>query len=115
MPKYNESNISGEMWRRSPQIYCYNNYGEIPLIAYDEEDIIVLQDGKFATNRLADRLVQQFTNENANTEFQLRDPETETILDKTATYKDLYVLIHSLYFHLAKERDLADKFTDPSP
>lgn len=105
MTKYNQTSVAGESWRRSPQIFCYNNYNEPPVIAYDEEDIIVSSDGKYATSRMVNRLVQQFTPENANTEFQLKNPSTEEYTGKTATYYDLYVMLHSLYFHLAKERD----------
>lgn len=109
MPKYNESNVAGEFWRRSPQIYCFNGYNSIPYICFDEENIILLSDGTFASNRLANKLSQELTPENANTSFQLKNPETEEYIEAYATYKDLFVLLHSLYFHLAIERDRGPK------
>lgn len=114
MPKYKQSNTAGEIWRRSPQIYCYNKYGEIPAICYDEEDIIALNSGEFATNHLNERLIQRLLPELANTTFQLRDPNTEEYIDKYATYSDVFVLLHSLYFHLAEERDKGETMPYPS-
>ena len=105
MPKYKESSVTGESWRRSFQIVGSNEYGEEPTIQFSEEDIFILPDNKVVNYRTGSNVGTTFTPENSLTQFQLRNPETEEYIDSYATYKDLFVLLHSLYFHLAKKRD----------
>jgi hypothetical protein len=106
MAKYNESTVQGESWTRSFQIVGSNEYGATPSIRFDEEDVIALSGGKVANSRTGSSVATLLTAENALTEFQLRNPETDEYIDAYAKYQDLFVLIHSLYFHLAKERDM---------
>ena len=105
MPKYKESTIVGESWKRSFQILIENFYDRAPKIRFSEEEIFVASDGRLARSFNGDGIEEFFTPENATTQFQLRNPQTEEYIDQFATYQDLYVLIHSLYFHLAKMRD----------
>lgn len=48
---------------------------------------------------------EPFTAENAGEEFQLINPETGEQLGATASYQETYVMMHSLYLHLATKRD----------
>jgi hypothetical protein len=49
-------------------------------------------------------LSKEMTAENATTQFDLLNPATGQVIG-TAQYQDLQVLLYSLYFHLAMERD----------
>lgn len=104
MPKYNESQVAGESWRRSFQLIGDNEYGQSPSIAFNEEDVVLLEDGKLLKN-YSGKVGTVLTPENALEQFQLRNPLTEEYIEAYATYQDLFVLVHSLYFHLAQKRD----------
>lgn len=105
MPKYNESNIAGETWRRAFEIFCRNDYEGLQGIEYREEDIFVLADGRPISDRRGERVGEVFTPRNATTTFKIRNPLTEEYTTQTATYQDVFVLLHSLYFYLAERRD----------
>lgn len=107
MPKYNQTDVTGESWVRANRITCINEYGNNPSIFYHEEELFNFSDGKVVKNQYnsINPVSEIFTSNNANTIFELINPETELPTGNTATYQDLYVLIHSLYFHLAKARD----------
>lgn len=105
MPKYKETSIVGESWKRANQIVIDNSYNQTPRIRFSEEDVFVNSDGKTIISHRGEGVEESFTLENATTQFQLRNPETEEYINQYATYKDLYVLLHSLYFHLAQKRD----------
>lgn len=104
MPKYKESMVQGEVWRRAFQIIGSNDYNKQPTIFFNEEDVVLLSDNSILKNHVGS-IGEVFTFENANTSFQLRNPNTEEYVEAYATYQDVFVLLHSLYFHLAKERD----------
>lgn len=114
MPKYNETSVTGESWIRSNKIICKNEYEQPPTIYYQEEELFNFSDGKVVKSLYTplNPVMETFIPDNANTTFELINPETELPTGNTATYQDLYVLIHSLYFHLAKKRD---KGTKPYP
>ena len=112
MPKYKETSIVGESWKRAFQILIENKYNQTPKIRFSEEEIFVAADGRLAGTYYGAGIEEYFTAENANTQFQLRNPETEEYIEQYATYRDLYVLIHSLYFHLVENRD---KLRGPQP
>lgn len=111
MSKYNETTVTGESWVRSNKIICTNEYEQSPTIYYQEEELFNFSDGKVVKNiyNPLTPATETFTIDNANTSFIVIDPLTELPTGNTATYQDLYVLIHSLYFHLAKERDKGPK------
>ena len=109
MPKYNETSIIGESWKRAFQILIENRYGQNPKIRFSEEEVFVAADGRLAGTYYGEGVEEHFTAENALTQFQLRNPETEEYIDQYASYRDLHVLLHSLYFHLARIRDRGPK------
>jgi hypothetical protein len=115
MPKYNETAVVGESWIRSNKIVCSNDYGLPPTIYYQEEELFNFSDGRVVKSlyNTMSPAMETFTPDNANTSFALMNPETELPTGETATYRDLYVLMHSLYFHLVKRRDEASQFIDP--
>jgi hypothetical protein len=108
MPKYNETNVIGESWIRPNRVMFSIKYKENATISYQEEEILNVSENeviKTIKTVGSNLLTETFTPNNANTTFELINPETELPTGNTATYQDLYVLIHSLYFHLAKKRD----------
>ena len=111
MPKYNETNVTGESWIRSNKVICLNEYNTTPSIFFQEEELFNFSDGKVIKNPYSpmNPVAINLTYENATTEFELIDPVTELPTGNTATYQDLHVLIHSLYFHLASIRDKGPK------
>lgn len=111
MSKYNETNVTGESWIRANKLICTNEYEQSPSIFYQEEELFNFSDGKVVKSPYTplNPAGTYFTPENANTTFEIINPETEQPTGQTAEYKDLYVLIHSLYFHLTKERDRGPK------
>jgi hypothetical protein len=115
MPKYNETAVVGESWIRSNKIVCSNDYGQPPTIYYQEEELFNFSDGKVVKSLYSTLYpaMETFTPINANTSFDIINPETDSPTGETATYQDLYVLVHSLYFHLVKKRDEATQFIDP--
>ena len=56
---------------------------------------------------------QEFTPENASTEFTMLDPVTNEQIGSTATFQDVYVLLFSLYNHMAAARDAAAEAVQP--
>ena len=114
MPKYNESPVQGEAWRRAFQLVGSNDYGSAPSIFYNEEDVVLLEGDKIIKNHVG-QIGTVFTLDNAQTQFQLRNPDTEEYIEAYATFQDLFVMLHSLYFHLAKERDLPERGPQPYP
>jgi len=115
MPKYNETAVVGESWIRSNKIVCSNDYGQPPTIYYQEEELFNFSDGKVVKSLYTTMspAMETFTPNNANTHFDIINPETDSPTGETATYQALYVLVHSLYFHLVKKRDEATQFIDP--
>lgn len=113
MAKYKESTITGDSWVRANQIICTNPYNSIPTIQYIEEEIFNLSNGDtikktYTRDNLA-QITEQFTQANANEAFPLINPLTGEDLGTTATYQDLYVILHSLYFYLATKVDRGPK------
>ena len=48
MPKYNETSVVGESWKRAFQILIENFYNKPPKIRFSEEEIFVAADGRLA-------------------------------------------------------------------
>jgi hypothetical protein len=89
-----------------------NEYGKIPTIRFDEEDIIISTDNKRIVNRLGSCITYAFSPLEAENEFDLINPLTDQPLGATAKYQDLYVLLYSIYYHMA---ELRDRGTRPYP
>lgn len=105
MAKYKEGSVAGETWKRAFQVSINNEYGALPTIRYDEEDMIQMGAGKYINNRQGSNVSYTFNFSDAGTTFRLKNPLTDEFIDAYATYQDVFVLMHSLYFHLAEQRD----------
>lgn len=93
---------------RSYLITIDNPNGLNPQISFSEEKI-QREDGQadisLGAVNVETPLSKEFTPGNASTSFDLLNPVDGTPLGTTATYADIQVMLHSLYFHLATERD----------
>lgn len=103
MSRYNYKGIeiAGEAWHRSNGVNIQNKYNTIPTIEFYEEKIVQAGNDILATTTgtLKESLTSPLT------EFEILDPDTGISVGQKAQYKDIYILLHSLYIHLATLRD----------
>jgi len=108
--KYKESTLTGDSWVRAHQIICGNPLDDVPSIAFLEEEVFNLSTGDvIRKNSTAPQMNERFTEDNAGHEFFLVNPVTGEPTTATATYQDLYVILYSIYLHLAEVRDRGPK------
>ena len=101
MANYRETELTGSKWVRSNRVTCINPYNGTPFISFGEEEITLLSDGR-TTNAPLGEIHQDFTD--PSVEFPLLNPATGESIG-TATYGQVYVILHSLYMALAATRD----------
>lgn len=104
MSNYRQKEILGESWIRAYQITISNHYNSTPSILFSEEELVVLND-HIVRGQLNSSVGEYFRTDNAQTEFEVRNPETGESFNSTATYQDFVVLLYSLYRHLTDIRD----------
>jgi hypothetical protein len=109
--KYKEAQVSGNTWVRSNRVTIDNPMEGTPTIVFNEEMIYDI--GGAIVRGPVSVLDKQLTIDNAFTEFQVLDTETNEEVGQVATYFQVRQLLHSLYVHLAKERDI--EATRPYP
>ena len=107
MQNYKETSISGTSYVRAREVTIANQLGGYKGIMYAEEHVSVFGDKIMRENVGA--IHQEFTAENASTEFPLLNPITNEPIGSTATFQDVYVLLFSLYYHMAAQRDAANE------
>ena len=107
MQNYKETTVTGTSYVRANEVTVRNVLGGYKGIMYSEEMVSVLGDNIMRENIGA--IHQEFTAENAATEFPLLDPITNEPIGSTATFQDVYVLLFSLYYHMAAARDAANE------
>ncbi len=103
MANYKQTNVSGTSYIRSNQVIVANPLSGTKAISFMEEQIVNL-DGEQIV-RQKGGIQEPFTNENVGEEFSLVNPETGDPLGSSASYQELYIMLHSLYLHLAGKRD----------
>lgn len=107
MQNYKETSVSGTSHIRAREVMVTNTLGGYKGIMYAEEQVSVL--GSKIMRENIGAIHQEFTAENAATEFPLLDPITNEPIGSTATFQDVYVLLFSLYYHMAALRDAANE------
>jgi hypothetical protein len=105
MADYKQSAVVGTSWVRSYNVALMNPIdGEVKAV-FHEETAVALGDGKTLTQSIGS-CGEVFTPENAGESFNLIHPETGAVIG-SATYQEVYVLMASLYLHVAVKRDAA--------
>lgn len=102
MPDYKQTTINGTSWKRAWRVECENPLQGQRKITFHEEQ--VLNAGEQQIRTPTGNMSVRFDTENALTTFPLLDPDTGAQLG-TATYAQVYRILHSLYMHSAAERD----------
>lgn len=102
MPNYQEQPITGSKWRRSHFVSIENPLAGERAVTFHEQIARQTDDG-LASFEDAGSLRQPFTD--PSVVFDLRSPVDDSLLGSTATYEEVYVILHSLYLHLASQRD----------
>lgn len=102
MPNYQEQPITGATWRRSHFVSIENPLVGEKAVTFHEQTARQTSDGQLS---FADAGQLRRIFDNPATEFDLRSPVDDSKLGGTATYQDVYVILHSLYLHLASQRD----------
>ncbi len=105
MPNYKETNVTGTGYVRACEVTVSNVLGGYKGIMFCEEEVSIFGNKIMRENIGA--IHQEFTAENASTEFPLLNPVTNEPIGATATFQDVYVILFSLYYHLAAQRDAA--------
>lgn len=100
MSNYKEQTISGSAWQRANLVQIHNTLNATPTIVFYEEEAVMLPSG--VVTKHVGQLTEIFSD--PLKEFNLVHPETGDVLG-TATYQQIYLILHSLYMHLAYIRD----------
>ena len=90
--------INGKKWKRANAISIQNHLNVVPSISFNQEIIASFDDGTSASIESAGMLTEHFIN--TAEAFNLLNPLDGTIIG-TSTYQDVYVMLASLYAHIA--------------
>lgn len=115
MPKYRAENQTLETYVRASRVIIENPLPHIanPHIHYTEALVSVDAAGNERIMDTVGAVVESFKPENQDTVFDLIHPVTGDVIGQSS-YTDLQVLIYSLYFYLANERDVAKQLEEAS-
>lgn len=102
MPDYKQTTINGTSWQRAWRVECENPLDSQRQITFHEE--LVLNAADQTIRSIAGSVSVVFDLQNALTPFDILDPDTGAKLG-TATYAQVYRMLHSLYIHAATQRD----------
>ena len=99
---YAESNVVGMQWKRASEVRIFNPYGGQGMVSIQEEEL----------TQLSDKIIRQYSDGlsvlfDPAGSFPEINPATGEETGGTVTHMELYVALHSLYIHLAKQRDEA--------
>ena len=103
MSDYQQTTVTGDSWVRARSVTINNPVIGTKMIAFQEEKALVAGEGDVLTRQLGG-ISETLTAENINTEFPVLNPETGEQVG-TATYAQVYAMLHSTYIFLAKRRD----------
>lgn len=104
MPNYKESTIPCTSYVRAHHAVAVNPLQGPKFIQFREETVIVLPDGTSSTTPAGD-CAKFLTAENATESFPLLDADGNPT-GQTSTYSDVYLVLMSLYYHVANQRDV---------
>lgn len=103
MTDYKQTNIAGTAYTRANKVIVDNPLNGVKAITFVEEQVVNL--GNEQLIRPQGGIQEPLTADNMGTEFPLLNPLDGTPVGLSMTYEQVYVALHSLYFHVAKKRD----------
>lgn len=103
MANYREVEGQANAWTRAFRIVLENPRNAVASALFYEEKVVKIGDDE--VSKPFGHVKETFTPENANTTFPLLNPQTGDVIG-TASYGQVYAIMHSLYIHLANERDI---------
>ncbi|WP_028449693.1 hypothetical protein [Chitinibacter tainanensis] len=99
---YNEQTAIGRIWQRAHRVVINNPYNQTPILEIYEEKAVSIN-GQTMTQPLPGVIVEPVADMNA--EFEVIDVSTGRSTGAKMKYAEVYTALHSLYLHLAKQRD----------
>ncbi len=99
-PNYRAEQVTAERWRRAKRVLIDNPLGGEAVVAFDEEEITVLE-GKTTARPTATLNVTV----DPLAEIHMRDPITGALTGTTVTHGFVYAVLYSLYRQLGEIRD----------
>ena len=92
--------VQGSKWLRSNAVTIRNEYGLAPTIIFEQEVMATFTDGTIKSLGGTHSISESFTN--PTEEFNLLNSSDGTIIG-TSTYQNVYILLASLYAHIANK------------
>ena len=90
--------VAGNKWIRSNSAQLTNNYHQIPSIQFNQEVMSSFEDGTIQSLGGIGAIEENLSN--PVEQFDLLNPNDGTTIG-TATYQDVYIMLASLYAHVA--------------
>jgi hypothetical protein len=97
---YKENAVSGTVWQRAHDINISNQYNQVPVITFYEEEMMEANGTTY--QKEIGNIRESMTDPYAA--FPLINPNDGTTIG-TAHYYELQIMLFSLYLHLAGLRD----------
>jgi hypothetical protein len=101
MPNYSSNVPVGTRYRRCRTVTISNGLGDVPYVAFAEEDAVKTDSGGVSTS-VSDTCSVRFSPEAV---VNMVSPDTLLPTGATFTHADVYNMIFSLYFSTASTRD----------
>lgn len=106
MPNYKETTVNGTAYVRAKELVVRNELNGLRGIGFVEEQVVTV--GNEPVARPYKGVFKEFTPGNATTSFPMLDADGNPT-GATATFMDVYLLLSSLYYYVAQERDLNEQ------
>jgi Cu2+-containing amine oxidase len=100
MNNYKETTVTGQSWQRCSQLVIDNNLNKTPVIRFEEQRVVSLDNSKIVT-----QLGNFSTDYDPQKIITIFDPETNELTGETITYAQVYKLLYSAYITEALARD----------
>lgn len=100
MADYKETTVNGTAWQRAQMIIISNHLGQIPTVTYQEEAILVFEDGEI--QKPLGQLSYQLDPTGV---IELRDVATMELTGETIPVALVHQALFSDYLNRAYERD----------
>jgi hypothetical protein len=109
MADYKESEVTGVSWQRAYRITVENKLNTNPTMVFEEEAVVDV--GDVVTTNHVGNVQGEYNPEDT---FPLLNPETGEPLGGSITQAEMYVMLYSVYIHLAAQRDIDEMPVTPT-